>query len=111
MKITIYLLASFLLISFIGSGALSSRRDNNEVIVRLAGDFFELPEGKVEASFKQIKISSPSLHDFLTSHGVTKIARVYPDFTKEDSIIISAQGLKVRVGDLTRVFVLKFETA
>lgn len=68
----------------------------------------KLPEGKTQASLKEVEINSSSLHQLFTGYGVEGIAKAYPDFTEKDTVIVSAQGLKVRVGDLTKVFILKF---
>ncbi|MGB8657486.1 MAG: S8 family serine peptidase [Candidatus Zixiibacteriota bacterium] len=91
------------------SNSPANELGNNEIIIRLSGDFVKLPEGKTRANLKEVGVNSLSLQELFGNYGVEWIAKAYPDFTKKDTIITSAEGLQVRVGDLTKVFLLKFK--
>ncbi|MCJ7578359.1 MAG: S8 family serine peptidase [candidate division Zixibacteria bacterium] len=105
----ILFLGMILAIIFVYSDTLANDQGYNEVIARLSGDFIKLPKGQTQASIKEVEISSSSLHQLFVDHGVERLAKAYPDFTEKDTVITSAKGLKIQVGDLTKVFLLKFK--
>ncbi len=111
MKRKISYLGMILTTIFVYTYVLAYEADIKEVIIHMSSsDILSFPNEKSEAKLEEVKISSFSLYQLLAKTGVEKIARAYPEFSKDDTVISSAQGIQVRVGDLTKVLILKFKT-
>jgi hypothetical protein len=85
--------------------------DGKSVIVRLvASELVEFPKGEVEARIEDMRFKSPALQFLFTSTGAEKMAKTYPGFTTEDTVIMDLAGRECRIGDLTRIITVDFKT-
>jgi len=85
--------------------------DGKSVVVRLVtSDLVEFPKGEVEARIEDMRFKSPTLQFLFTATGAEKMAKTYPGFTTEDTVIMDLAGQECRIGDLTRIITVDFKT-
>jgi len=78
-----------------------------EVLTGIPHEKLFLPEGKTKASIDEIA-TTPTLMTIFDKYGVIEIEKVFPNFQREDTLILTEKGELVKIPDLSCIYKLIF---
>ncbi len=111
-KLTIGLLFLFVLaIGNYGFANAQKTKPEQELIVQFKSNMVELPLGLRTVSLLQpVSFLSSELQAKLREQGAETLSKAFPEFSLSDTLKISRTGEKVRLPDLSQIYVLKLRS-
>ncbi|MBK7106023.1 MAG: hypothetical protein IPH62_12140 [Ignavibacteriae bacterium] len=83
---------------------------DDELLIYILPDSLDFPKNETEIlDLKKIKITSKSLDKALKKVELKLIKKAFPNFSEADTSVINDDGEKVKLPNMSRIFILKLK--
>jgi hypothetical protein len=82
-----------------------------EFIIQFKSEMVTLPAGLESVSLRQpLSFMSSEFQSKLREHGAESLSKAFPDFSLSDTLKISRTGEKVRLPNLSQIYIIKLSS-